>query len=126
MKRNMQLMSLLAAFALVAGLFVTLFATAAAEAQDARKPPEPVSFTTKLGTAPFGDASRAAKNYTRAGGGRIACVECHHAERPPAEVAKHPPLNTAWPADRTTALTADTLKDEKTPAVVGCRNCHAA
>lgn len=126
MKRKVQLMSLLAALALAAGLYVSLFATTAVEAQDARKPPETVSFTTKLGTVTFNHANHTTKNYNLAGTGPIACVECHHTEQPAAEVAKRPPLKTAWPADRTTALTAETLKDEKTPAVVGCRNCHAA
>jgi hypothetical protein len=126
MKRKVQLMSLVAALALAAGLYVSLFGTTAVEAQDARKPPETVSFTTKLGTVTFNHANHTTKNYNLAGTGPIACVECHHTEQPAAEVAKHPPLKTAWPDDRTVTLTAETLTDGKTPAVVGCRNCHAA
>jgi cytochrome c553 len=119
-------MSLLAGLALVAGLLVSLFVTTPVEAQDARKPPETVSFAAKLGTVTFNHANHITKNYNIGGTGPIACVECHHVEQPAAEVAKHPPLKTAWPADRTATLTAETLKDEKTPAVVGCRSCHAA
>ncbi|HEU4594004.1 MAG TPA: cytochrome c3 family protein, partial [Pyrinomonadaceae bacterium] len=44
---------------------------------------------------------------------------------PAAEAAKHPPLATAHPADRTVTLTAETVKDAKTPEVNTCRSCHA-
>ena len=97
MKRNVQLMSLLAGLALSAGLFVSLLATTPVAAQDARKPPETVSFTTKLGTVTFNHSNHVTKNYNLAGNAPIACDQCHH-----------------------------TLKGAKTPDVVGCRNCHAA
>lgn len=128
MKRRVHLMSLLAGLALIAGLYGSLLVATprTVEAQDARKPPETVSFTTKLGTVAFNHANHVTKNYNVEGTGPIACVECHHTEQPAAEAAKHPPLKTAWPADRSVALTADALKDAKTPDVVGCRNCHAA
>ncbi|PYS76475.1 MAG: hypothetical protein DMF66_14530, partial [Acidobacteria bacterium] len=55
----------------------------------------------------------------------IACIECHHTEQPASEAAKHPPDKTAYPADRTVTLTAETAKDPKTPDVQNCRACHA-
>src|ERR1043165_9921767 len=55
----------------------------------------------------------------------VGCVECHHTEQPASEAAKHPPDKTAYPADRTVTLTADTAKDAKTPDVQNCRACHA-
>ena len=42
-----------------------------------------------------------------------------------AEAAKHPPLKSAHPADRTLTLTAETIKDAKMPQVATCRSCHA-
>ena len=45
--------------------------------------------------------------------------------QPASEVSKHPPLKTAWPADRTTTLTAESIKDPGAPPVVVCRDCHA-
>ncbi len=76
--------------------------------------------------APFSHLNHTTKNYSPDGTKPIACVECHHAEQPAAEAAKHPPLKTAYPADRTTTLAADLLaKDPKAPDVVGCRSCHA-
>ena len=45
---------------------------------------------------------------------------------PASEAAKHPPLKTAWPADRTTTLTKELWeKDSKAAAVAACRDCHA-
>jgi cytochrome c553 len=55
----------------------------------------------------------------------VGCVECHHTDQPAAEAAKHPPLKSAHPADRTVTLTAETAKDAKTPKVETCRSCHA-
>lgn len=64
------------------------------------------------------------KNYNVEGTAPIACVECHHTEQPAADVAKAH-LKTAYPADRTVALTAATAKDPKTPEVQTCWACHA-
>jgi cytochrome c553 len=81
----------------------------------------------KLGAVTFNHAEHAATGKRNiAGTGPIACVECHHTAQPAEEVAKTPPLKTAWPADRKTTLTAELV--EKDPAAVGiiaCRNCHA-
>ena len=80
----------------------------------------------KLGPVAFNHAAHAQGTRNIAGTGPIACVECHHAAQPAAEVAKHPPLKTAWPADRTTTLTAELVeKDPASVGVVGCRSCHA-
>jgi hypothetical protein len=100
----------------------------AVEAQDGKKLPGVIQLApaSKLGSVSFNHANHATKNYNIEGTGPIGCVECHHVEQPASEVAKHPPLKTAWPADRTTKLTAELLNDPNAPAVVGCRDCHAA
>lgn len=94
---------------------------------DGRTPPDAIklSVDAKLGSVAFSHTTHTTKNYNIAGTAPITCVECHHTAQPAAEVAKHPPLKTAWPADRTTSLTSEELKDPKSPAVVGCRGCHA-
>ena len=38
---------------------------------------------------------------------------------------KHPPHKTAWPADRTTTLTADLLEKDPATVVNACTDCHA-
>jgi cytochrome c553 len=73
----------------------------------------------------FSHINHATKNYSVDGTKPIGCVECHHTDQPAAEAAKHPPLKSAHPADRTVTLTAETVKDPKTPAVATCRACHA-
>jgi hypothetical protein len=74
---------------------------------------------------PFSHVNHATKNYSVDGTKPIGCVECHHTDQPAAEAAKHPPLKSAHPADRTVTLTAETAKDAKTPEVATCRSCHA-
>lgn len=74
---------------------------------------------------PFNHETHSTKNYNVDGTGVIGCTECHHTDQPAAEAAKHPPLKSAHPADRTTTLTADLLaKDPKAPDVLTCRSCH--
>jgi hypothetical protein len=73
----------------------------------------------------FSHVNHATKNYSIDGTKPVGCVECHHTDQPAAEAAKHPPLKSANPADRTVTLTAETVKDPKTPAVQACRACHA-
>ncbi|HEX8559260.1 MAG TPA: cytochrome c3 family protein [Pyrinomonadaceae bacterium] len=73
----------------------------------------------------FSHVNHATKNYSVDGTKPIGCVECHHTDQPAAEAAKHPPLKSAHPADRAVALTAETVKDAKTPKVETCRSCHA-
>jgi len=80
---------------------------------------------TKSLSVPFSHVNHATKNYSIDGTKVIGCVECHHTDQPAAEAAKHPPLKSAHPADRTVTLTAETAKDAKTPPVPSCRACHA-
>ena len=96
-------------------------------AQDGKKLPEIITLGTeaKLGTIKFSHIDHITKNRSIEGA-KIHCIECHHVAQPAAEAAKHPPLKTAWPADRTTTLTAELF--EKDPAAAGvavCRDCHA-
>jgi cytochrome c553 len=78
----------------------------------------------KLGQITFNHVSHNSGKYSV--DGTIACIECHHTAQPSAEAQKHPPLKTAWPADRTTTLTADLFsKGAAEAGVAACRSCHA-
>ncbi len=80
----------------------------------------------KLGGVTFNHVSHNSGKYSIDGTGPIACAECHHAAQPADELIKHPPLKTAWPADRTTTLTAELFaKDPAAARVAACRDCHA-
>ena len=80
----------------------------------------------KLGTVTFNHVSHNGGKYSIDGSGPIACVECHHTAQPATDLAKHPPLKTAWPTDRTTTLTAELFaKDPAAAGVAACRDCHA-
>lgn len=95
--------------------------------QDGRKPPDVcmLGSEAKLGVVKFSHLDHVTKNRSIEGG-KIACIECHHTAQPASEAAKHPPLKTGWPADRTSTLTADQFeKDPTAPVVVVCRECHA-
>ena len=99
-----------------------------ASAQDAKKPPETIILAkeAKLGQVTFSHLAHITKNRSADGTKQIACVECHHTAQPASEAAKHPPHKTAWPADRTTTLTAELLeKDPAAPPVNVCTDCHA-
>jgi hypothetical protein len=100
---------------------------AAQEAQAGQKQPDVVKLALehKLGPVTFSHTNHTTKNYSIDGAGPVSCIECHHTEQPAAEAAKHPPLKTAWPADRTATLTAESVKDPATPPVNTCRGCHA-
>jgi len=96
-------------------------------AQNGRKPQEVVVLGTeaKLGVVKFSHLDHITKNRS-VEGAKIACIECHHTAQPASEAARHPPLKTVWPADRTTTLTADLFeKDPTAPEVNSCRDCHA-
>jgi cytochrome c553 len=85
-----------------------------------------LSAEAKLGGVTFSHINHTTKNYTVDSTGPMACIECHHTAQPAAEAAKHPPLKTAWPADRTTTLTAELwAKDQGAAGVAVCRDCHA-
>jgi hypothetical protein len=79
----------------------------------------------KLGAVRFDHVSHNSGKYSIAGG-PIACIECHHVAQPAEEAAKHPPLKTAWPEDRTTTLTLELYKADALKAgVAACRSCQA-
>jgi hypothetical protein len=95
--------------------------------QGEKKPPETITLAkeSKLGQVTFKHIDHITKNRSVEGTKQIACVECHHTAQPASEAAKRPLHKTAWPADRTTSLTAELL--EKDPNAVGavCTDCHA-
>lgn len=98
-----------------------------ASAQETKKMPDVLTLAAeaKLGAVKFNHTDHITKNYSIEGS-TVACIECHHTAQPAAEVAKHPPLKTAWPADRTTSLTAELFaKDSNAAGVAACRDCHA-
>jgi cytochrome c553 len=122
----MKLFTVLALFALSVLLLSGTF-TSETSAQNGRTPPEVrvLGVEAKLGTVKFSHLDHITKNRSIEGG-KIACIECHHTAQPASEAAKHPPLKTAWPADRTTTLTVDQWeKDPAAPEVNICRDCHA-
>lgn len=98
-----------------------------ASAQETKKPQDTYTLATdaKLGQVTFSHLNHTTKNRNLEGTGPSLCIECHHTAQPATEAAKHPPLQTAWPADRSTTLTAEVLA--KDPNAVGavCRDCHA-
>lgn len=103
------------------------FLTRAQVAQDKKMPDVIVlGKDAKLGSVTFNHVSHNGGKYSIDGTGPIACAECHHTAQPASELAKHPPLKTAWPADRTTTLTAELFaKDPNAAGVAACRDCHA-
>jgi cytochrome c553 len=125
----MKVLTILAAFIFAILLCSgTLPSTADVSAQDGKKPPEIITLGTesKLGSIKFNHLDHITKNHSVDGTTQLACVECHHTAQPASEAVKHPPHKTAWPADRTTTLTADLFeKDPSAPVVNGCRDCHA-
>jgi cytochrome c553 len=97
-------------------------------AQDGRKPKDEVVLGpyAKLGGVKFSHVDHVTKNRSVDGTKPIACVECHHTAQPASEVVKNPLHKTAFPADRTTTLTADLFeKDPNAPPVTACTDCHA-
>ncbi len=97
-------------------------------AQSAQAIPEVIVLgkDAKLGSITFSHVTHNGGKYSIDGTGPIACIECHHAAQPVAEILKHPPLKTAWPAERTTTLTAELFKKDPSAAgVAACRSCHA-
>ena len=97
-------------------------------AQEGRKPKDEYILGpyAKLGGVKFSHTDHITKNRSIDGTKPIACVDCHHTAQPASEVVKHPLHKTAWPADRTTTLTAELLeKDPIAPPVNACTECHA-
>lgn len=99
-----------------------------APSQEGRKPKDEYILGpyAKLGGVKFSHTDHVTKNRSVDGTKPIACVECHHTAQPASEVVKHPLHKTAWPADRTSTLTADLFeKDPTAPPVTLCGDCHA-
>jgi len=122
----MKLFTVFALFVLTVIVVCSPFSSVTS-AQDGRKAREVLTLgpEAKLGGVKFNHLDHMTKNRSIEGA-KIACIECHHTAQPAADAAKHPPLKTAWPADRTTTLTADLFEKEPTaPAVDSCRDCHA-
>lgn len=81
---------------------------------------------SKMGKVTFRHVDHVTKNRNLDATGPVACVECHHTAQPASELLKLPPLKTAFPADRTTTLTAELLaKDPDTLGGVTCHKCHS-
>jgi hypothetical protein len=124
----MKVLAILAAFIFAIFLVSTTpRITAGVSAQNGKKPPETITLgaDAKLGQIKFNHLDHVSKGRG-VDGAQLACVECHHTAQPASEAVKHPPHKTAWPADRTTTLTAELLeKDPSAPAVNACRDCHA-
>ncbi len=124
----MKVLTILAAFILAIFLVSsTTKITTDASAQDGKKPPEVITLgaDAKLGPVKFNHLDHITKKWSADGTGLIACVECHHTAQPAAEALKHPPHKTAWPADRTTTLTAELLEKDSNAVGAVCRDCHA-
>lgn len=114
-------------FALVLSLLVLASGLVIRTTSSQTKAPETIVLAkdAKLGQVTFNHAKHVTENRSADLKAPIACVDCHHTAQPAAEAAKHPPHKTAWPADRTTTLTADLL--DKDPNALGakCSECHA-
>ena len=125
----MKVLTTVAVFVL-AGLFALSgpIASFDASAQDGRKPKDEYVLGpyAKLGGVKFRHLEHVTTKRSIDGTGTSACVDCHHTAQPASEVVKHPLHKTAWPADRTTTLTADLFeKDPSAPPVNVCGDCHA-
>jgi len=123
-----KVLAILAAF----GLSVLIVSNSArvttgALAQGGKKPPETIVLAkeAKLGAVTFNHLKHITEKRSPDGTQQIACIECHHTAQPAAEAAKHPPHQTAWPAARTTTLTAELLEKDTSETVVICTDCHA-
>ena len=124
----MKVLTILAAF--IFAIFLVSSAptiTADVSAQDGKKPPEVITLgaDAKLGSIKFNHLDHITKNRCADGTTQIACVNCHHTAQPASEAVKHPPHKTAWPADRTTTLTAELLEKDGNALGAVCRDCHA-
>ena len=123
MNKLLPILSLACCAVLVSGFELNSRATN----QEGKKPKDVYILgpEAKLGGVKFTHLDHISKNRG-IDGKQINCVECHHTAQPASEVVKHPPHKTAWPADRTTTLTAELLeKDPSAPEVTLCRDCHS-
>jgi class III cytochrome C family protein len=90
-------------------------------------PPETIVLADKaaLGKVAFSHSNHITKNYNIEGTRPVQCVECHHVEQPESEAKNVAAHLTAYPANRTTTLTAELLTKEPNTKVTPCRSCHA-
>ncbi|MFY9620573.1 MAG: cytochrome c3 family protein [Pyrinomonadaceae bacterium] len=111
------------AFALVLGSQILTFD---ASAQGGKKPQDTYALASdaKLGAVKFSHVDHITKNRSIESS-QVTCVECHHTAQPAADAAKHPPLKTAWPADRATTLTMELAEKDANAVGAPCRDCHA-
>lgn len=79
----------------------------------------------KLGQVAFNHAKHATENRSADLSLKTACVYCHHTAQPAAEAAKVPLHKTAYPADRTTTLTAELIATDANAVGAVCTDCHA-
>jgi len=123
-----------AAVFLIIGIvaLTTFFSATSGSAQtkvpDEIKMPEVIILgkDAKLGQITFNHVKHNSGTYSIDETGPIGCIECHHTAQPASEIAKHPPLKTSWPADRSTSLTAELFaKGSAAAGVAACRDCHA-
>src|SRR6185295_12085025 len=114
------------ALVVVSLLLVSSLFSSETSGQDGHKPQDLVVLGTeaKLGTVKFSHVDHITKNRSIEGA-KIACVECHHTAQPAAEAAKHPPLKTVWPADRSTTLTLELIEKDQNAVGAVCSECHA-
>ena len=114
-------------FALVLTLLVLASGLVISTTSSQTKPPEQIVLAkdAKLGQVAFNHLKHQTENRSADLSKPIACVDCHHTAQPAAEAAKHPPHKTAWPADRTTTLTAELLEKDPNALSAKCSDCHA-
>ena len=127
MRRGLRIVAMMA-LAVAAVLLMAHRDIGVAAAQDVPKVPEVIIMAkdAKLGGVTFNHGKHNGGEYSIIKDQPITCIQCHHTARPAAEIAKSPPLKTAWPADRTTTLTLDLFKtDAKAAGAAACRDCHA-
>lgn len=126
MKHVVKLMTLLICLWLLTGFNTTIF-TYDSPPQEGKKPQEVYELAreSKMGKVTFSHVNHITKNRNLDATGPVACVECHHTAQPASEVAKLPPLKTAFPPDRTTTLTAELLAKDPNALGATCTKCHA-
>ena len=110
----------------VALVFGSQILTFDASAQGGKKPQDTyvLASEAKLGGVKFSHVDHITKNRSIESS-QVTCVECHHTAQPAADAAKHPPLKTAWPADRATTLTMELAEEDASAVGAVCRDCHA-
>lgn len=116
-------LAILTGVALVLGSQILTFD---ASAQGGKKPQDTyvLAGEAKLGAVKFSHVDHITKNRSIEGS-QVTCVECHHTAQPAADAARHPPLKTAWPADRATTLTMELAEKDANAVGAVCRDCHA-